>query len=81
MDPELRSATRAQGASGGPLFQLVSGTWYVRGVVSHGDESNIVTCNAAGQTWCAGRRYYMRNIWSPYLNDYVITLWNRYAVR
>jgi len=65
------------GASGGPMLQNTGGQWYVRGVVSHGD-NNIWACPST--SFCAGRRYLGRNIWSPYFNSYVTYLWGLHAM-
>ncbi|GAB6984651.1 trypsin-like serine peptidase [Nocardioides pyridinolyticus] len=65
------------GASGGPFFQYINGQWYVTGVVSHGDNT-IVSCADAGVFGCT--RWFGRNTWSPYFNQWVIDLWRTYAV-
>jgi hypothetical protein len=67
------------GASGGPVFQQIDGSWWVTGVNSHiqTDSAGTFSCSLRPGGMCFS---YARNMWSPYLNSAIITTWYDYYV-
>jgi hypothetical protein len=59
------------GHSGGPIFQQVNGTWYVTSVNSNAPN---LQSDSQGRT-------FSKNIWGPYFNSWLTSLYNANVVR